>query len=370
MTRLKGKFVEDSTITDLQMRIRNNLAFRARNAADSADIDILKISNTDVLTVLREMSMNSAKIIDIANPTAGTDAANKQYVDSVISGLSDPKNACALATVAVLAANAYDNGVAGVGATLTATANGAMPAIDGVTPSLDDRILVKNEASQLTNGIYVLTQVGDAGNPWILTRSTDADNGGGDKTLVTQGMFCPINEGSDNASLGFLMTNLSSDTDPNGPLILGTDALSFTQFGEVIQPGQGISKNGQTISVDNGDGLGFSGNDLIVKVDNDLVDGTTKISSSNVAGRKTFEESFIISALDESNGYVDLTKVASRDSEVIFPRFGIKQSKVVDWTASYQGGASSKTRITFAGDLATLIEEDDIIDIRFESLDY
>jgi hypothetical protein len=371
MSRLQGKFVQDSTITDLQIRLRNNLALRARNAGDTADVEILKISATDLLTVLREMSMNNAKIVNLADPTAGTDAANKQYVDSTVAGLTDPKEAVRLATTGALAASTYANGTAGDGATITADANGAIGAIDGVTPSVGDRILIKNQASNTENGIYELTQEGDAGNPFIFTRASDADNSGNSLTEVTQGMYVPVAEGSVNGSLGYIMTSLSSDTDPQGPLILGTDGLSFTQFGEVIQAGQGITKTGQQIAIDAGDGVGFNGSDqLIVVVDDDLVTGTTKLAGGAVVGRKTFEESFTLNATDISNGYVDLSKVASEDSEIVFPRFGIKQKKTVDWTASYTGGASSKTRITFAGDLASIVASGDILDITFESLDY
>jgi len=360
MSRLLGKFVQDSTITDLQIRLRNNLALRARNAANTADVEILKISATDILTVLREMSLDSNKITDVADPTAAQDAATKAYVDSVVAGLTDPKDAARVATTGALPTSTYDNGTSGVGATLTADANGALASQDGIALSVNDRILVKNQSTQLENGIYEVTQLGDGSNPWVLTRTTDSD----ESAEVTQGMFVPVAEGTVNGSLGFILTT------PD-PIVVGTTSQNFAQFGEVIQAGQGLSKTGQTLSVDNGDGLGFSGNQLVVLVDDNLTTGTTKIDSSgNVAGRKTFEESFTLSSTDISNGYVDLTKVASQDSEVIFPRFGIKQKRTVDWNTSYTGGSGGKTRITFAGDLASIVAAGDILDIRFESLDY
>lgn len=79
-----------------------------------------------------------------------------------------------LATAAALAANTYANGTAGVGATLTANANGALT-VDGVLTLVADRILIKDEVSQLKNGIYTVTQVGSGGTPYILTRATDFD---------------------------------------------------------------------------------------------------------------------------------------------------------------------------------------------------
>lgn len=364
MSRILGKFVQDSTITDLQIRLKNNLPLRARNAGDTADVSILKINNSDILEILREMSMGSQKITDLLDPTAAQDAATKQYVDSAVAGLSDPKDAARVASVSALPTSTYDNGVSGVGATLTADANGALPSIDGIGLSVADRFLVKDQVAGLENGLYVVTQLGDAGNPWILTRSDDADNNGSASGAVTQGMFVPVAEGTINGSLGFILTT------PD-PIVLGTTSLNFVQFGEIIVAGQGLTKTGTTIAVDAGDGLGFSGNSLVVLVDDNLVTGSTKIlSGGELASSKRFEEEFTLTGTDVTNGYVDLSKVALNDSVLLFPRFGIKQRKVVDYTVSYTGGAGGKTRVTFAGDLASIIEAGDILDLNFNSLDY
>lgn len=369
MSRILGKFVQDSTITDLQIRLRNNLPLRARNAAGTADVSLLKISATDIFEILREMNMGSNKITDLASGTASTDAVNLGQVQSLISGLKDPKDAVKAATTAALPASTYNNGTNGTGATLTGDANGALPSQDGIALSIGDRLLVKDQVGQTENGIYEVTSLGDAGNPFVLTRSGDASIGGGDATTepegdqVTQGMNVPVSEGVENGAIAFIMTTVD-------PISLGTSNLNFIKLGENVLAGDGIVKTGSTLSVDAGDGLGFSGNSLVVLVDDDLVDGTTKINAGAVVGRRTFEESFTLNGTDISNNYIDLSKVASRDSESLFPRFGIKQSKVVDFTTSYTGGAGGKTRITFAGDLSSIIESGDILDIVFESLDY
>ena len=374
MSKVRTKWIEDNAVNDLKMRLRNNLALRARNAGDTADIDILKVNNSDILELLREMSMTNNKITNLADPTAEQDAATKKYVDSVVSGLTDPKDSVKVATTAALPASTYDNGVSGVGATLTGNANGALPSIDGVGLSADDRILVKNQANGFENGIYVVTQLGDAGTPFILTRATDAnigsaDGAADDPNLVSQGMFCLAAQGTLNGGLGFILTT------PD-PITLGTTSLSFAQFGETVTAGQGISKTGSVISVNIGLGLEFAADtptdQVNVKVDDaSLIDGTTKIGSGGeVAGRRTYEEGFTLTGTDITNGYVDLAKIASRDSVQIFPRYGIKQKANVDFTVSYTGGTGGKTRVTFAGDLATILEAGDILDVAYESLDY
>jgi hypothetical protein len=84
----------------------------------------------------------------------------------------------AAAQTSGLPAHTYDNGASGVGATMTANANGAFPAasIDGVAPVVAMRVWISGLWFGAQSGIYVVTQVGDAGTPWILTRDTDADS--------------------------------------------------------------------------------------------------------------------------------------------------------------------------------------------------
>lgn len=377
MSQLITKFIADNAVNDLKIRLRNNLALRARNAADSADIEILKISNTDVLTFLREASMDSNKIINLAAGTNPNDAVNLSQVEALVSGLSDPKDSVRAATTAALPAATYANGASGVGATLTADANGAFPSQDSVALAVSERLLVKNQGAALQNGIYELTQLGDGSNPWILTRVADANIGSADAAdpendpnVVSQGMFTQVAEGAANASNGFILTT-------QDPIQVGVTALNFSRLGSTLSAGQGIDITNDVVSVAlaTGSGLGFNGSDqLLIIVDDDLVTGTTKISGTALAGRRTYEDEFVLAALDISNGYVDLTRVASDGSAQLFPRSGIKQKSAVDFTVSATGGTGGKTRITFAGDLAAggnaALIAGDIIDIAYESLDY
>lgn len=133
-----------------------------------------------------------------------------------------------VATAAALPASTYDNGTAGVGATLTANANGALT-VDGVSsPSIgvNSRVMVKDQVDQTQNGIYSITQFGSAGAPWILTRATDAD-GGGDPN---QGWVWSVIGGSDNSQS---MWMLSSDAVTPNPIVIGTNTLVFTQVGGI-----------------------------------------------------------------------------------------------------------------------------------------
>lgn len=56
---------------------------------------------------------------------------------------------------------------------LTATANGVLPAQDGVTLTVGQILLVKDQISTLQNGLYEVTDLGSVGTPFILTRTSD-----------------------------------------------------------------------------------------------------------------------------------------------------------------------------------------------------
>lgn len=48
MAQLKGKFIENNAVDGSKARLNNNQALRARNAADSADIDLIKLNASDI----------------------------------------------------------------------------------------------------------------------------------------------------------------------------------------------------------------------------------------------------------------------------------------------------------------------------------
>lgn len=134
------------------------------------------------------------------------------------------------ATTAALAANTYDNGTSGVGATLTANANGALGAIDGLTYVVGERILVKNEVATANNGIYTVTVVGTAGTKYVLTRATDFDS----TSEIVAGSVVSIAEGTVNADTVYLLT-------ANNPITVGTTSLTFSAYGAGMSIGSSIS---------------------------------------------------------------------------------------------------------------------------------
>ena len=191
-----------------------------------------------ILAPTGNVVLNPAGYINgLSDPQQSGDAASKGYVDSVAQGL-DPKASVLYASAAALPAYTYNNGTSGVGATITASANGAFT-IDGATPAAGARVLIKNEigADDPYNGIYVVTTAGNAGAAFVLTRSTDFDNGSPSGEIP--GAFTFVEAGSTNADTGWVCTT-------NNPVTVGTTPIIFVQFSGAGQytAGTGLGLNG------------------------------------------------------------------------------------------------------------------------------
>lgn len=177
------------------------------------------------------------RITSVAEPTQSSDAATKNYVDAVKTGL-DIKDSVRVTTTGNLTAT-YSNGASGVGATLTNSGTQAALTIDSIVLSVGDRVLVKDQTTGLQNGFYRVTNAGSASTNWVLTRSTDAD----ENTEVTPGAFTFVEEGTIGANNGYVCTN-------NGSITIGTTGITFVQFsgaGSVIA-GDGLTKSGNTLN--------------------------------------------------------------------------------------------------------------------------
>lgn len=164
-----------------------------------------------------------------SNPVVGTQpssdnstkAASTAYVNTVVSNAIagvNPAVAVQAATAAILPNTpTYSNGASGIGATLTAGANAAL-VVDGYTVLLNDRVLVKNQATAANNGIYVQTTLGTGLVPWVLTRATDFNQ---PADMSNTGAI-PVVNGTANTDTSWVLTSKITT--------VGTDAVTFTQF--------------------------------------------------------------------------------------------------------------------------------------------
>jgi hypothetical protein len=182
-----------------------------------------------------KVDVSGSIITGLSEPVGATDAATKNYVDTVAEGLHVHEAAhCATTnTLAVLSGGTvtYNNGTSGVGATLTLSAG--LSAIDGHTLNNGDRILVKNQATQAHNGMYIRTSA------TVLTRASDFDTaieiGGGDFTFVENGTLY--------GNTGWVQTV--------EVLTVGTDNIIWQQFAGqgTFTAGNGLTLTGTEFNV-------------------------------------------------------------------------------------------------------------------------
>ncbi len=229
------------------------------------------------LTLGGAIAMGGNKITGLGDPTVATDAANKQYVDAVASGL-DLKASVRLATAAALPA--YTAAGSGVGKTLTGNANGVL-LVDGVTVASSDRVLVKDQAaSHVDHGIYLVTQTGSGAAPFILTRATDFDH----NAEVTAGAFTFVAEGTVNADTGWVLTT-------NDTITIDTTGLAFSQFSATssLTFGLGLLKTGANVDVEldtaaNAQGAGAGGGSAGLEFDVNSAAGKLRAAVNATAG--------------------------------------------------------------------------------------
>jgi hypothetical protein len=270
---------------------------------DNINIDTNTISTTDTNgnLILAPDGTGTVTVPSGYEGRAGFGASslvNKTYVDSVANGL-DVKKSVRVATTANLSAT-YNNS----NGTLTATANGAI-AVDGVTLSTTDRVLVKDQTDPVENGFYLVTNTGGASAAFVLTRTPDAN----DADELTGGAFTFVEEGTNNADNGYVAVH-------NGTPTIGTDDIEFEQFSGAgqIDAGNGLTKSGNTI-----DAVGTADR-ITINPDNiDIAStyvGQTSITTLGTIATGTWEGNSIANAyIDEdltiNGGTIDATPIGS-----------------------------------------------------------
>ena len=189
------------------------------------------------------VAMTSGMIVNA--PVNDVDIVNKLYADSIASGINFHA-ACNYATTTDLGTVTYNNGSSGVGATLTKAAPLSGLSIDGSTPAVGDRILVKNETNGAYNGIYTVTVVGSGATAWVMTRATDYDTSGAGTNEIDQGDYVLVLAGTTNANTSWVQQTAL-------PIVVGTTALVWTQFGAatVYTAGTGLTLSGNAFSITN-----------------------------------------------------------------------------------------------------------------------
>jgi hypothetical protein len=225
------------------------------------------ISTGDLtLSTTGNINANNEYINNIPQPQQNADAANKQYVDNLVSTAISYHSPVIAATISNLdtatggtITYAQPNGVAnGVGATLTTT--GSFNLIDTANiQTIGTRVLVKDEGNAVFNGVYTWA------NATVIVRATDADTyGAGNPTQLGINDYFFVQSGNVNAGAAYIVNA------PSGTITFGTSNITFAEFSKsqiyTANTSAGISLAGTVINalVDNVT-TAFSTGNIVVK---------------------------------------------------------------------------------------------------------
>ena len=184
--------------------------------------------------------------VSVATPTADNHAVTKAYADAQAQGVHW-KGSCIAATTANI------------------DLSSAPSAVDGVTLSADDRVLVKDQTDASQNGIYEFAGAGNA-----MSRTEDANT-----AQKLEGAAVFIRQGSTASDQGYQV--VTDDITP------GTTNITISQFTGLasITAGDGLSKSGSTLSVDlsSNSGLQITSGELELNAGNglELILGAAKV---------------------------------------------------------------------------------------------
>jgi hypothetical protein len=201
----------------------------------------------------------------VAYPAQDQDAASKIYVDNLVTTAISYHEAVVAATNTTLdtatggtVTYAQPNGAAnGIGATLTTT--GTFTTIDTANvQTVGTRILVKDQANAVQNGIYVWS------NATVITRASDEDTyGPATANALSVNDYFFVTNGNVNAGSAWIVDA------PTGVITFGTSNIQFAQFSQ-----------SQVYSANTAAGISLVGTVFSAKIDNNTTafDGQGNIS--------------------------------------------------------------------------------------------
>jgi hypothetical protein len=221
----------------------SNIINTSGNAATT--VTFTQVNTTNL--VASNVTVTSGTIT--TNAANATDITNKTYVDGLFStGISYHDPVLVEEDVALNAVYVQPNGAGnGVGATLTNNGANAALVVDGISVSNTARILVYAQANAVQNGVYTVTNPGNATAQWVLTRATDADTFGlASPNKLGQGDAFFVQDGDTGAGRTYICNT-------PGTITFGSTNITFAQISsaQIYAAGTGLNLSNLTFSISN-----------------------------------------------------------------------------------------------------------------------
>lgn len=226
-------------------------AYGGTNIDSSVSTGVAQVAagTWSVSTALPSTTTATTQTAGDNSTSVATDAFVTTAIANAVAGV-DPAVAvlAATTTAANTSGFTYNNGVSGVGATLTQNSAAAVT-IDGVAfNTIGQRLLVKNDtqtspgsvSAGTFNGVYIVTTVGTGIIPAVFTRALDYDT----TSDINNTGAIPVLSGTINALTSWLLNTTISAVGT------GSNAITYTQFSfnpsNIVPPtlgGTGIANN-------------------------------------------------------------------------------------------------------------------------------
>jgi hypothetical protein len=240
----------------------------------------------------------TGKITLDGDPSSALHATTKQYVDNTASGIVAKPQVLGATTLNIDAT--YNNGTAGVGATLTHNSNGEFPSNAGGASgwAVGKGILVKNQTNKAQNGRYYISNMGSASTPYVLTRCSYCD-----EASEIPGAYVFVQDGT-SAGTGWIQV-----VEDPATFVVGTGNIDVFQFSGsgTITAGTNISVSGNEVSVVAAPT--FSGLVTASATGVAFSDGTqTKIGVPSITTISQKTDSYTLSNLNERDVIIEINK--------------------------------------------------------------
>lgn len=333
MSQIQKKFLQNGAIA----RLINDVAITARNSANNADVDVIKLNGSDKIEVGADLlpSPFATKLGNDLSPWLSF------YVQDIYGG--NGNKALELNGGSRLF---YDQGGSNVSIDVDGRTLKDTTGFTAIDYSLVAKIVVSKEIDMQGSKISQLL------DPTALDHAAtknyvDTEIGNLSSTYVPQS--------EKGAALGVATLDASGKI-PAAQLPSTVMEYQGTWDASTNTPtlADGVGDNGDVylVSAAGTQNLG-SGNITFAVGDWAIYNGATwqKSGASSVASLNN-KESIILGAGDITNQYVDLAQTILANSLDLVVS-GLIHEEGVDYTVSLTGGSGGVTRITFAGDLAT-----------------
>jgi hypothetical protein len=253
-TDIANKSYVDTTATGLHIHPPVNVATNVNTSTVYADGGTTPtwttITSTSEIATGSAHGLSAGAVIVFGSTTNGLTAGYGYFVKSAptttsitLSLLKDGPTITTLTNGTGLSITSRAN--SGVGATLTASANGTLSTIDGAAVTVGNRVLVGSNTNAYENGVYTITSVGSPSTKFVLTRATDANTyDPRSDTALGEGDYFFIQAGNTSKGDSYVLGT-------QGTIIFGTTNLVFSQFSEsnVYSAGTGLDLTSLVFSI-------------------------------------------------------------------------------------------------------------------------